>query len=67
MQWLWTGDDTGEFVYGVTFQDRKVHETLISASKVGSKGHAAVVDSNGGHIIHYNSAFARKIQQFVHK
>ena len=29
------------------------------------KGHVAVVDSNGGHVISYNSTFARKIQQLV--
>ena len=32
-----------------------LHKTLISASKVHSKGHVAVVDSNGGCIITYTS------------
>ena len=52
---------------GVTCQGRKadVYKTLISASKVHSKGHVAVVDSNGGHIIPYNSTLARRIQQLV--
>ena len=34
-------------------------------SKVHSEGHVAVVDSNGRHIIPYNSTLATKIQQFV--
>ena len=53
--------------YGVTFQGTKtdVHKTLISATKVQSEGHAAVVDSNGGYIILTNSTLARKIQQFT--
>ena len=44
---------TTEYGYGVTFHGRKadVHTTLISASKVHSKGHIAVVDSKGGYII----------------
>ena len=52
----------------MTFQGRKtdVHKTLISASKAHSNGHLANVDSNGGFLIPYNSAFARKIYQFVH-
>ena len=47
---------------GVTFQGRKtdVHKTLISASKVHSKGHVAVVDSNGGYIIRYNKHTGEK-------
>ena len=51
------------------FQGRKadVHKTLISASKVHSKGHVVVVNSNGGHIIPYTSMLARKIQQLVQK
>ena len=54
---------TTEKVYGVTFPGRKagVHKTLISASKIHSKGH--VVDSNGGYIVRRNSTLARKIQQ----
>ena len=39
-----------------------VHETLINASKVHSKGHVAVVGSNGGYIMPYNSALARNAQ-----
>ena len=60
---------TAEHGYGVTFQGKKadVHKTLISASKVHSKGHDAVVDSNGGYIVPYNSMLARKIQQLVQK
>ena len=60
---------TTEYWCGVAFPDRKadVHKTLISASKVHSKGHVAVVDSNGGYIISYSSMFARKIQQLVQK
>ena len=60
---------TNEHGYGVTFQGRKadVHKTLISASKVHSKGDVAVVDSNGGYIIRYNGMLARKIQQPVDK
>ena len=56
-----------EYWYGVTFQGRKahVHKTLISANKVHRKGHAAVVDSNGGCIILHNGVLARKIQQYV--
>ena len=42
-------------------------ETRCSASKVHSKGHVAVVDSNGGHIIFHNIALAGKIRQFVQK
>ena len=51
----------------MAFQGRKadVHKTLIGASKVHCKGHVAVVDSNGGYIILYNSMLARKIQQVV--
>ena len=59
---------TTEYGCGVTFQGRKadVHKTLISASIVHSKGHVAVVDSNGGYIIPpCNSTLASKIQQFV--
>ena len=58
---------TTEYGYGVTFQGRKadVHKTLISASKVHSKGHVAVVGSNGGYIIPHNSTLARKVQQSV--
>ena len=58
---------TTEYGYGLTFQDRKadVHKTLISPSKVHSKGHVAVVDLNGGYIIPNNRALARNIQQFV--
>ena len=58
---------TAEYGYGVTFQGKKpdVHKTLISASKVHNKGHVAVADLSGGHIILYNSTFARKIQQLV--
>ena len=50
--------------YGVTLRGRHaaVHKTLISASKVHSKGHVAVVDSNGGNIILCNCALARKIE-----
>ena len=60
---------TSEYGYGVTFQGRKadVHKALISASKVHSKGRVAVVDSNGGYIIFYNSTLARKSQQLVQK
>ena len=60
---------TSEHGNGVTFQGWKVdvHKTLISASKVHSKSHVAVVDSNGGCIIPYNSTLARKIQQLVQK
>ena len=60
---------TTDYGYGVTFQSRKadVHKTLISASKVRRKGHVAVVDSNGGYIVPYNSMLARKIQQLVHR
>ena len=49
------------------FRGRKadVHKTLVSASKVHSEGHVAVVDSNGGYIILDISALARKIQPFV--
>ena len=56
-----------EYRYGETFYGKKadVHKTLISANKVHRKGHAAVVDLNGGCIILHNSVFARKIQQFV--
>ena len=59
---------TTEYGYGVTFQARNadVHKkTLMSASKVHSKGHVAVANSSGGYIIPYNSAVARKFQQFV--
>ena len=58
---------TTECGYGITFQGRKadVHKTLISVSKVQSKGHIAVVDSNGGCIILYNNALAREIQHYV--
>ena len=54
---------TTQYGYGVTFQGRKadVRKTLISASKVHSKGHVAVVDLNGGYIISYKSTPARKI------
>ena len=60
---------TTEYGHGVAFHGRKadVHKTLISASKVHSKGHVAVVDSNGGYIILYNSTLARKIQQLGQK
>ena len=60
---------TTEYGCGVTFQGRMahVHKTLISASKVHSKGHVAVGDSNGGYIIPDNSMLARKTQQFVQK
>ena len=53
---------------GVTIQGRKADvQSLISASKVHSQGHTAVVDSNGGYIIPYNSMLARRIQQLVQK
>ena len=44
---------TTEYGYGLTCQGRKadVHKTLISACKVHSEGHVAVVNSNGGFII----------------
>ena len=60
-------EGTSEYGYEVTYQGKKadVHKTLISTSKVHSKGHVAVVDSNGGNIIPYTSALARMIQQFV--
>ena len=56
---------TTEYGYGVTFQGRKadVHKTLISAGKVHSQGHVAVVGSKGGYI----STLARKIQQLVQR
>ena len=52
--------------YGVTLRGKHaaVHKTLISASKVHSKGHVAVVDSNGGNIIFCNCALSRKIEPF---
>ena len=55
---------TTEYWNGVTFHGRKadVDKTLISARKVHSKGHVAVV-SNGGYIILHNSALARTNQQ----
>ena len=58
---------TAEYRNGVTFRCRKadVHKTLISASKVHSKGHVAVVDSEEGYIFLHNSTHAIKIQQFV--
>ena len=54
---------TTEHGYGVIFQGRKadVDKNLISASKVHSKDHVAVVDSNGGYIFPCNSTLARKI------
>ena len=60
---------TTEHGYGVIFQGRKadVDKNLISASKVHSKDHVAVVDSNGGYIFPCNSTLARKIQQLVQK
>ena len=60
---------TSEYGYGVTFQGWKadVHKTLISASEVHSKRHVAVVDSNEGYIILYNSTLARMIQELVQK
>ena len=39
--------------------------TLISACKVHSKGHVAVVQANGGYITPHSSTLARTIQQFV--
>ena len=58
---------TAEYGHGATFHGRTadVHKTLISASKVHSRGHVAVVDSNGGYIFLYNSTLGRNIQQFV--
>ena len=60
---------TTEYGFEVAFQGRKadVHTTLISASNVHSNGHVAVVDSDGGYIILYNSTFVRQIQQLVQK
>ena len=58
---------TAEKGCGATFRGKNadIHKTLISASKVHSKGHVAIVNSNGGYIIPYNSTFARHVQQFV--
>ena len=60
---------TTEYGSEVAFQGRKahIHKTMISASKVHSKGLVAVVDSNGGYFIHYSSTLARKIQHLVQK
>ena len=60
---------TTEYGCGVAFRGRKadVHKTLISASKVHSNGHVAVVAPNEGHTILYNSMLARKIHQLVQK
>ena len=51
----------------MTFQGGKadVRKTVISASKVPSMDHVAVVDSNEGYIIPHNSTLTRKIQQLV--
>ena len=57
----------GGLAQGTTEYKGDVHKTLISASKVHSKGHVAVVDSNGGYNILSNSTLARKIQQLVQR
>ena len=58
---------TTEYGYGVTVQGRKADDQkiLISANKNHREDDVAVVDSNGGDIIPFNSTFARNIQQFV--
>ena len=65
----WSVQGTIERGYGESPRDRQadVHKTLVSASKVHSEDHVAVVDSNGGYITFYNGTLARKIQQFVQK
>ena len=52
-------------VQGTTDDGYGVRNTLISARTVHSKGHVAVVDSNGGYIISHNSTLTRKIKPFV--
>ena len=56
---------TTEYGCGETFQGRNadVHKTLISASKVHSKGHVVVLDLTGGFFIPYNNTLASKLQQ----
>ena len=58
---------TSECGCGVTFQGKKadVHITLISVSRVRSKGHVADVHSNGNHIFPCNSILATQIRLFV--
>ena len=56
-----------EYGYGVTFRGREAdaHKALISAIKVRSEGHVAVVDSQGGCIIPCSSALARKNGTYI--
>ena len=50
---------------GMELLSKAGKQMSISVSKVQSKGHIAVVDSNGGCIIPYNNALAREIQHYV--